>query len=78
LNNKLAAVGDTVATGDFAPTAQAVAVRDRLVAAIDGELAKLQAVWTTDLPALDVLVRERQVPAIHLPGLEEAAAAAPR
>ncbi len=78
LNDKLASVGDTAASGDFAPTAQAVAVRDRLVAAIDAELGKLQAVWTTDLPALDALVRERALPTIHLPELEEAAAASPR
>lgn len=75
LNDKLASLADTVAAGDFAPTAQALAVRDRLMAAIDQELAKLQVVWTTELPALDRLVRERQVPAIHLPPLEGEAAA---
>ncbi len=71
LNDKLASVADEVAGGDYAPTAQAVAVRDRLMAAIDQELAKLEAVWTTDLPALNTLVREREVPAIHLPPLPE-------
>ncbi|HEX5759035.1 MAG TPA: glycosyl hydrolase [Thermoanaerobaculia bacterium] len=79
LNDKLAALGDTVAAGDNAPTAQAVAVRDALVAAIDQELARLQQVWTVDLPALNTLVRGREVPAVPLPPLEGAAkpAAAP-
>ncbi len=80
LNDKLAALGDTVAAGDNAPTAQAVAVRDGLVAAIDKELARLQQVWTVDLPALNKLVREREVPAVPLPPLEgeaKPAAAAP-
>ena len=76
LNDKLAALGDTVAAGDNAPTAQAAAVRDELVAAIDRELARLRRVWTSDLPALNKLVREREVPAVPLPPLEGEASAA--
>jgi hypothetical protein len=55
LNDKLAGVGDSAATGPYAPTAQQIAVRDELVAQIDVELAKLKAIWDTDLPAFNKL-----------------------
>jgi photosystem II stability/assembly factor-like uncharacterized protein len=64
LNDKLAGVGDSAATGSFAPTAQHIAVRDELVAQIDAELAKLKAIWDTDLPAFNKLVRDQNVPAV--------------
>jgi photosystem II stability/assembly factor-like uncharacterized protein len=62
LNDKLAGVGDSAAGGDFAPTAQQIAVRDELVKAIDEQLAKLKAVWDTDLPAFNKLAAT--VPAV--------------
>jgi len=55
LNNKLAAVGDSAAIGAWAPTAQDVAVRDEVVAQINEQLAKLKAIWETDLPAFNKL-----------------------
>jgi hypothetical protein len=55
LNDKLAGVGDSAATGPYAPTAQQIAVRDALVAQINIELAKLKAIWDTDLPAFNKL-----------------------
>jgi photosystem II stability/assembly factor-like uncharacterized protein len=64
LNDKIASVADSAAVGDFAPTAQQRAVYQQLVAKADAELAKLKALWETDLPALNALVRESQVPAI--------------
>jgi len=64
LNNKLAAVGGLVARGDFRPTDQAIAVKDELTAQIDAELAKLQEIMNTDLPAFNELVRENYVPAV--------------
>ena len=64
LNDKLSGVGDSAATGANAPTAQQVAVRDALVAQIDAELAKLKAIWDTDLPALNKMMKESTVPAI--------------
>ena len=64
LNDKLAHVASSASTGDFAPTAQAVAVRDELVAKIDAELAKLQRVWNEDVPELNRLVREAEAPAV--------------
>jgi photosystem II stability/assembly factor-like uncharacterized protein len=62
LNDKLAGVGDSASTGWHAPTAQQIAVRDELVAKIDAELAKLKAIWDTDLPAFNKLAAT--VPAV--------------
>jgi hypothetical protein len=64
LNDKLAGVGDSAAGGAFTPTAQHIAVRDELVAKIDAELAKLKAIWDTDLPSFNKLVRDQNVPAV--------------
>jgi hypothetical protein len=64
LNDKLGGVADTASTGEFAPTAQAVAVYERLAKEIDAELAKLQEVWDKDLPDLNRLAREHEVPAV--------------
>jgi photosystem II stability/assembly factor-like uncharacterized protein len=55
LNDKLAGVGDSAATGPYAPTSQQIAVRDELVSKINIELAKLKAIWDTDLPAFNKL-----------------------
>ena len=62
LNDKLAGVGDSAATGSNPPTAQQIAVRDELVTKIDAELAKLKAIWDTDLPAFNKLAAS--VPAV--------------
>jgi hypothetical protein len=64
LNDKLASVAETAAAGDFAPTAQAKAVKTELVTAIDAELAKLKSIWDKDLPALNLLLREKEAPSI--------------
>lgn len=76
LNNKLASLADSAGTGDWAPTAQAQAVRKEVTAAIDRELAKLQEVWEKDLPALNRLAGEKGVPAV-VPAPAEAPAAEP-
>ncbi len=57
LNDKLAGVAGAVGTGDFAPTASAIAVRDELIAAIDRELGKLHTVLTQRLPAFEQQAR---------------------
>jgi len=62
LNDKLAGVGDSASAGWHAPTAQQIAVRDELVVKIDAELAKLKAIWDTDLPAFNKLAAT--VPAV--------------
>ncbi len=64
LNDKLAGVGDSAGAGAYAPTAQQIAVRDALVTQIDAELAKLKAVFDTDVPAFNKLIRDQNVPAI--------------
>ncbi len=64
LNNKLAALGGVVASADAAPTAQAYEVYNDLGAQIDAQLAKLQQIVKTDLPAFNKLVREQDIPAV--------------
>jgi hypothetical protein len=67
LNNKLAALGGSVASADAAPTAQAYAVYDELAAKIDAELKGLERVLAEDVPAFNKLVREKEVPALRVP-----------
>ncbi len=64
LNDKLAGLMSAAATGDYPPTAQMLTVRDRLLTAIDHELGLLEALWANDLPALNKLAREQEVPLI--------------
>jgi hypothetical protein len=64
LNDKWALLASTVDTGDFAPTAQAYAVRDELLPQIDAQLARIQGVWEKDLPEVNRLAKELDVPAI--------------
>ncbi|HEX4965110.1 MAG TPA: glycosyl hydrolase [Thermoanaerobaculia bacterium] len=67
LNDKLNSVADSASLGDYRPTAQAVAVKTALTAAIDAQLAKLRQVWETDLAQLNALAKEKSVPAVILP-----------
>ncbi len=71
LNDKLAGVASTAATGDYPPTAQQIAVRDELTAAIDVELERLDALWADNLPALNSAVAAAQIPAVRLDREEE-------
>jgi hypothetical protein len=64
LNNKLAALGGTVADGDYAPTDQSYVVYDDIVARIDAQLKALTAVMSVDLPAFNKLVRDQNIPAV--------------
>ncbi|HXU29256.1 MAG TPA: glycosyl hydrolase, partial [Thermoanaerobaculia bacterium] len=57
LNDKLAGVAGAAGTGDFPPTASAIAVRDELVAAIDVQLAKLREIVAERLPAFESQAR---------------------
>ena len=66
LNNKLAALGGTVASADAAPTAQSYTVYDELVAKIDAELKALDRVLADDVPAFNRLVRDKEIPAVRL------------
>jgi len=64
LNDKLNAVAASAALGDFRPTDQAVQVKDQLSAAIDAELAKLDQIWTHDVPAFNEQARAAGVPSL--------------
>ncbi|MCH2101649.1 MAG: glycosyl hydrolase, partial [Planctomycetes bacterium] len=64
LNNKLTALGGTVAMGDFRPTAQAYGVYEYLVTKIDIELSKLNAIEAEQIPAFNALVLSQEIPAI--------------
>lgn len=66
LNNKLAALAGSIAGPDAQPTDQHLAVYQDLVTRIDDELAKLKAIFRTDVPAFNKLVRELSIPAINL------------
>lgn len=64
LNNKLAALLGVAGGGEWAPTAQSEQVRVELTQQIDAELAKLDGLMKTDLPAFNRLVKEKSVDAI--------------
>jgi photosystem II stability/assembly factor-like uncharacterized protein len=64
LNNKLAALGSTVAGADTAPTEQSYAVFKELSAALQVQLDKLHQIDTADIAAFNKLVREQNIPAI--------------
>jgi hypothetical protein len=64
LNNKLAALGGVVSSGESAPTDQAYAVYDELVSQIDSELLKLNQLVKNDLPAFNQLVKQQNIPAV--------------
>jgi len=79
LNDKLAGVAGAAGTGDFPPTASAIAVRDELVTEIDAQLAKLRQIVAERLPAFETQAREAGItllPAkIPEPGSNESPAA---
>lgn len=66
LNDKLSGVAGVAATGDFRPTAQAIVVRDELVAQIDEQLEKLKQLVAEDVAALNQMILEKQIPAIFI------------
>jgi hypothetical protein len=53
LNNRMAALQNYVALGDFRPTDQQQAVFKEVSGLIDAQLAKLRAVVANELPALN-------------------------
>lgn len=66
LNNKLAALGGSVAGPDAAPTDQAYQVFEDLNARTNAQLEKLKQVMATDVPAFNKLVRDQNVPAVFV------------
>jgi photosystem II stability/assembly factor-like uncharacterized protein len=69
LDDKLNSVADSASLGDNRPTAQAVAVKSQVTAAIDAQLAKLRTIWEGDLARFNSLAKEKSVPAVILPPL---------
>jgi hypothetical protein len=67
LNDKLNALATSAGRGDYRPTDQQVAIKNRLTAAIDAELAKLREIWEKDLPAFNELARTKSVAAVIVP-----------
>ena len=66
LNDKLAGVKGTAETGDYPPTAAAIAVKRELTAAIDVQLQELKRILAEDLVAFNKTVADAAVPAIML------------
>lgn len=71
LNNKLAALAGSIAGPDARPTDQQVAVYQELATRIDAQLASLQQVMNTDLPAFNKLVRDQNIPAVIVKSAEK-------
>ncbi|MBC3541745.1 glycosyl hydrolase [Rufibacter sp. H-1] len=66
LNNKLSNLASQASVGDFRPTDQMYAFQKEVTAQIDEQLKKLNQVFATDLPALNQLIRSKNVDAILL------------
>ena len=67
LNNKLAALAGQASTGDFRPTAQAVAFKQEVIERINQQLSQFKLIKEQELPALNKLIRDKNVDAIALP-----------
>ncbi|MDP5069465.1 MAG: glycosyl hydrolase, partial [Congregibacter sp.] len=66
LNDKLASLMRMVATGDAAPPSQAVAVKAEMSASIEAQLAILQGIWETEVPALNAKIKSQGMDMIAL------------
>jgi len=66
LNDKLANLMGQTVNGDFAPTQQAMEVRELLFRLTDTQLAKWRSVKANELPELNRLVRESGVDLIRI------------
>jgi hypothetical protein len=71
LNDKLSGVYGIAAGGNAVPSHQAREVFAGLSAQADSQLARLKEIERTDLPALNKLVYERQVPVISVKDSEQ-------
>ncbi len=66
LNNKILALKSTVESADAAPTRQARETYRSLQQRIDLQLERLKRVKDSDIPSLNTLIRELNIPAIPL------------
>jgi photosystem II stability/assembly factor-like uncharacterized protein len=70
LNNRLAALGRSVATGDARPTAGAYQVYDQLTAELSGQLAKLDASLGREGPAINQILERLRLEPLSIAKLE--------
>jgi photosystem II stability/assembly factor-like uncharacterized protein len=66
LNNKLAALGGSIAGADAQPTDQQYGVYEDLTGRINAQFDKLKQVMTTGVPAFNKLVQEQNIPAVFV------------
>lgn len=66
LNNKLGHLNSLASSGDYKPTASAIAFKKEVTALIDVELNKLKEVFETEVPAFNKMVKEKEVDAVIL------------
>jgi hypothetical protein len=64
LNDKLAGLLSTAASGDFAPTRQAGEVKAQLISSIDLQLARLRSLLEEGLPALNEQAKSAGIPSL--------------
>ncbi|MBV9762121.1 MAG: hypothetical protein JO340_16275 [Acidobacteriaceae bacterium] len=64
LNNKLAALLSAIASADAPPTAAEQQVFEDVVTAVNAQISKLKQVMDTEIPTLNKLVRDQNIPAI--------------
>ncbi|WP_394368498.1 WD40/YVTN/BNR-like repeat-containing protein [Hymenobacter qilianensis] len=67
LNNKLANLVGQASTGDYRPTEQAVGFKKEVTEQINQQLGQFKMIREQDLPALNKLIRDKNVDAITLP-----------
>ena len=61
LNDTLVDLINTVAIADMAPTVPAIAVSRQIMASVDGEIAKLDALLATDIAAINRMAAEHSI-----------------
>ena len=64
LNDKIAGLYTYASSGNYAPTKQVKEAYAELSSQADTELNKLKTIFTVDLPKLNQLIREKQLPVI--------------
>jgi hypothetical protein len=64
LNDKLASLVNDVANGDFRPTVQSEELKSELFAKIDEQIKKLKNIMGNEIPVLNKLIKEAELPAI--------------
>lgn len=66
LNDKISGLYDYAASGNYAPTKQVREAYTELASQADTELNKFKTILTVDLPKLNQLIRDRQLPLIGI------------